>query len=35
MVLINFSTELSKQSYTDVDTLGAQGCSGDACTIAF
>ena len=35
MVLIDFSKELSQQSYTDVDTLGSQGCAGGACEISF
>lgn len=28
---INFTDELSKQSYTDVSTMGAQGCAGGVC----
>lgn len=32
---IDFKTELSKQTFTDVDTLGAAGCAGGACEIVF
>lgn len=35
MVPIDFSTELSKQQYVDVDTMAAAGCSGGACEISF
>jgi ribonucleoside-diphosphate reductase alpha chain len=30
---INFTEELSKQSYTDVNTMGAQACAGGVCDI--
>jgi len=32
---IDFSTELQAQQYVDVDSLGAQGCAGGACEVAF
>lgn len=32
---VDFSMDLSRQSYTDVNTMGAQACSGSACEIAF
>ena len=32
---VDFSKDLSQQTYTDVDDLGAQGCSGGICEIAF
>lgn len=32
---INFSTELSQQKFTEVDTLGSQACAGGACEITF
>jgi ribonucleoside-triphosphate reductase len=32
---VDFSTELDKKVFVDVDTLGAQGCSGGACEINF
>lgn len=32
---INFSTELDKQTYVDVDTLAAQACNGGACEVSF
>lgn len=32
---IDFSTELDKQVYTEVDSMGAQGCSGGVCEVAF
>lgn len=32
---IDFSKELSQQTYTSVDTMGAVGCSGGACEITF
>jgi len=34
-VPIDFSTQLSKQVYTEVDTMGSQGCAGGACEITF
>lgn len=34
-VPIDFSTQLSKQVYTEVDTMGSQGCSGGNCEIVF
>ena len=35
ITLIDFSKELSQQSYTNVDTLGSEGCAGGACEISF
>jgi len=32
---VDFSMDLSQQTYTDVDTMGAQGCSGGACEVSF
>ena len=32
---IDFTKEISKQTYTEVDTMGAVACSGDQCTITF
>lgn len=32
---INFSGELDQQVYTEIDTMGAQGCNGGACEISF
>lgn len=32
---VDFSTDLSQQSYTDVDTMGAVGCSGGVCELVF
>lgn len=32
---IDFSTELSQQKYTEVDTMGSAGCAGGSCEIAF
>lgn len=32
---VNFSEDLGRQSYTDVDTMGAVACSGGACEITF
>lgn len=32
---VDFSTQLSKQVYTEVDTMGSQGCSGGGCEIVF
>ena len=32
---VDFSTQLSKQVYTDVDTLGSQACAGGTCEIVF
>lgn len=34
-VPIDFSTQLSKQVYTEVDTMGSQACAGGACEITF
>lgn len=34
-VPVDFSTDLNQQSYTEVDGLGAQGCSGGVCEITF
>lgn len=35
MTFIDFSKELAQQSYTDIDTMGSQACSGGACEITF
>jgi len=32
---IDFTTQLDKQVYTEVDTMGAQGCSGGMCEVSF
>lgn len=32
---VDFSTDLSQQSYTEVDTMGAVACSGGICEISF
>lgn len=32
---INFSEELKKQTYTEVDTMGAIACNGDSCEVTF
>jgi ribonucleoside-diphosphate reductase alpha chain len=32
---VDFSTDLKAQEYTDVNTLGAQGCNGGACEVSF
>lgn len=32
---IDFTKDLSQQKYTEVDTMGSQGCSGGACEIVF
>lgn len=32
---VDFSMDLSQQSYTEVDTMGAIGCNGGACEITF
>jgi ribonucleoside-triphosphate reductase len=32
---VDFSTQLSKQVYTEVDTMGSQACAGGACEITF
>ena len=34
-VPVDFSTDLNQQSYTEVDGMGAQGCSGGVCEITF
>lgn len=34
-VPVNFSSQLSKQTYTEVDTMGAVGCNGGTCEITF
>jgi len=31
---INFAKELGEQQYTDINTMGAQACSGGACEVA-
>jgi ribonucleoside-diphosphate reductase alpha chain len=31
---VDFSTELEQQKYTEVDTMGAEACSGGACEIS-
>lgn len=35
MQYIDFSTALSKQKYTEVDTIGSAGCAGGTCEISF
>lgn len=35
LVAIDFTSQLDQQVYTEVDTMGAQGCSGDACEVSF
>ena len=35
MTPVDFTKELDKQVYTEVDTMGAQGCNGGACEISF
>lgn len=32
---IDFSVELNQQTYTEVDTMGAAGCSGGMCEVSF
>ena len=32
---VDFAVDLSQQSYTDVDAMGAQGCAGGVCEISF
>ena len=32
---VDFSKDLSKQSYTEVDTMGSQACAGGVCEISF
>ena len=32
---INWTTDLGRKEFVDIDTLGSQGCSGGACEIAF
>ena len=32
---VDFAAQLSKQKYTEVDSMGAQACSGGACEITF
>jgi ribonucleoside-diphosphate reductase alpha chain len=32
---IDFAVELNQRVYTEVDTIGAQGCSGGACEVNF
>lgn len=32
---VDFSTDLSQQSYTEVDTMGAVACSGGVCELSF
>lgn len=32
---VDFSTDLNQQSYTEVDSMGAQGCAGGVCEISF
>jgi ribonucleoside-diphosphate reductase alpha chain len=32
---MDFAQELNKRTYTEVDTMGAQGCSGGACEVSF
>lgn len=33
--MVDFSTELAQQSYTEVDSMGASGCSGGVCELVF
>lgn len=35
MQYIDFSKELTQQTYTEVDSLGAQSCNGGACELTF
>lgn len=35
MKFIDFSKELTRQSYVEVDTMGSQGCAGGACEVSF
>lgn len=35
MQQVDFASELGKKEYTEVDTMGAQACSGDQCEINF
>lgn len=35
LVAIDFTSQLDQQVYTEVDTMGAQGCSGGACEVSF
>jgi len=32
---VDFSKDLSKQTYTDVDTMGSQACAGGVCSLEF
>jgi hypothetical protein len=32
---VDFSKDLSQQSYTEVDTMGSQACAGGVCEISF
>lgn len=32
---VDFSKDLNQQSYTEVDSMGAQGCAGGVCEISF
>lgn len=32
---INWATDLGRKEFTDIDTLGSQGCSGGSCELAF
>ena len=32
---VDFSKDLSQQSYTEVDTMGSQACSGGVCELTF
>lgn len=32
---INWATDLGRKEFTDIDTLGSQGCSGGSCDISF
>lgn len=34
-VNVDFSVDLAQQSYTEVDSMGAQGCAGGVCEISF
>lgn len=35
LVFVDFSTELSEQQYTDINTMGSQACAGGQCEVNF
>lgn len=35
MVVVDFSKDLGQQTYTEIDSMGAQGCAGGACEVNF